>query len=228
MKKPLALFLIINLFLTNLYAQSSLSSVIYDSINNIVYSGDTIQLNCANPSIVLSPKIFAPGSTNSYIVDSIPYNPPCPYTISPNAIDYTIPQDDMWGILMNFNFGLPSSVPLFNFSFYGQNDLQFYVIGSNGILSFDQSVASGNDYLTNYESRNFCEWHLPDTPIPNASLYKNCIFSPYHDTYFNEDSIGKLYFQVIGEYPFRQFVLSFVNVSMYACNEMRACHMIVL
>ena len=35
MKKPLALFLIINLFLTNLYAQSSLSSVIYDSINNI-------------------------------------------------------------------------------------------------------------------------------------------------------------------------------------------------
>lgn len=228
MKKPLALFLIINLFLTNLYAQSSLSSVIYDSINNIVYSGDTIQLNCANPSIVLSPKIFAPGSTNSFIVDSIPYNPPCPYTISPNAIDYTIPQDDMWGILMNFNFGLPSSVPLFNFSFYGQNDLQFYVIGSNGILSFDQSVASGNDYLTNYESRNFCEWHLPDTPIPNASLYKNCIFSPYHDTYFNEDSIGKLYFQVIGEYPFRQFVLSFVNVSMYACNEMRACHMIVL
>lgn len=228
MKKPLALFLIINLFLTNLYAQSSLSSVIYDSINNIVYSGDTIQLNCANPSIVLSPKIFAPGSTNSYIVDSIPYNPPCPYTISPNAIDYTISQDDMWGILMNFNFGLPSSVPLFNFSFYGQNDLQFYVIGSNGILSFDQSVASGNDYLTNYESRNFCEWHLPDTPIPNASLYKNCIFSPYHDTYFNEDSIGKLYFQVIGEYPFRQFVLSFVNVSMYACNEMRACHMIVL
>lgn len=228
MKKPLALFLIINLFLTNLYAQSSLSSVIYDSINNIVYSGDTIQLNCANPSIVLSPKIFAPGSTNSYIVDSIPYYPPCPYTISPNAIDYTIPQDDMWGILMNFNFGLPSSVPLFNFSFYGQNDLQFYVIGSNGILSFDQSVASGNDYLTNYESRNFCEWHLPDTPIPNASLYKNCIFSPYHDTYFNEDSIGKLYFQVIGEYPFRQFVLSFVNVSMYACNEMRACHMIVL
>lgn len=228
MKKPLALFLIINLFLTNLYAQSSLSSVIYDSINNIVYSGDTIQLNCANPSIVLSPKIFAPGSTNSYIVDSIPYNPPCPYAISPNAIDYTIPQDDMWGILMNFNFGLPSSVPLFNFSFYGQNDLQFYVIGSNGILSFDQSVASGNDYLTNYESRNFCEWHLPDTPIPNASLYKNCIFSPYHDTYFNEDSIGKLYFQVIGEYPFRQFVLSFVNVSMYACNEMRACHMIVL
>lgn len=228
MKKTLALFLIINLFLTNLYAQSSLSSVIYDSINNIVYSGDTIQLNCANPSIVLSPKIFAPGSTNSYIVDSIPYNPPCPYTISPNAIDYTIPQDDMWGILMNFNFGLPSSVPLFNFSFYGQNDLQFYVIGSNGILSFDQSVASGNDYLTNYESRNFCEWHLPDTPIPNASLYKNCIFSPYHDTYFNEDSIGKLYFQVIGEYPFRQFVLSFVNVSMYACNEMRACHMIVL
>lgn len=228
MKKPLALFLIINLFLTNLYAQSSLSSVIYDSINNIVYSGDTIQLNCANPSIVLSPKIFAPGSTNSYIVDSIPYNPPCPYTISPNAIDYTIPQDDMWGILMNFKFGLPSSVPLFNFSFYGQNDLQFYVIGSNGILSFDQSVASGNDYLTNYESRNFCEWHLPDTPIPNASLYKNCIFSPYHDTYFNEDSIGKLYFQVIGEYPFRQFVLSFVNVSMYACNEMRACHMIVL
>lgn len=228
MKKPLALFLIINLFLTNLYAQSSLSSVIYDSINNIVYSGDTIQLNCANPSIVLSPKIFAPGSTNSYIVDSIPYNPPCPYTISPNAIDYTIPQDDMWGILMNFNFGLPSSVPLFNFSFYGQNDLQFYVIGSNGILSFDQSVASGDDYLTNYESRNFCEWHLPDTPIPNASLYKNCIFSPYHDTYFNEDSIGKLYFQVIGEYPFRQFVLSFVNVSMYACNEMRACHMIVL
>ena len=92
MKKPLALFLIINLFLTNLYAQSSLSSVIYDSINNIVYSGDTIQLNCANPSIVLSPKIFAPGSTNSYIVDSIPYNPPCSFDLNeyPDRIDYLL------------------------------------------------------------------------------------------------------------------------------------------
>ncbi|HHT02845.1 MAG TPA: T9SS type A sorting domain-containing protein [Bacteroidales bacterium] len=231
MKKPLALFFIINLFFTSLYAQSIISSLIYDSINNTVLSGDTIQLNCANPSIVLSSRIFAPGATNNYVVESIPYNPPFSFDLNeyPDRIYYHFPYDDVWSQVMDFNFGQPSNSPSFNFSFYGQNTLNHYVIGSNGLLSFDTTVASGTDFFTNNASSNLCEWSLPNNPIPNQSIYKNCIFGPYHDMDFQAaNGVGEMYFKVIGEYPYRKFVLSFYDVPLFSCPSQRVTTMLVL
>lgn len=231
MKKTLLLVISTIIFGTNSFSQSCPNSTVRDITNNVDCSGDTIQLTCDMPFVTLAPKVFAPGASNNYIVESIPYNPPCPFTISPTAVDYVLPADDVWGMLMDINFDLPAGSPVFKFSFYGQNDLRLCVIGSNGLLSWDPSVASGNDFMTIPSQRNTCAWSLPDTPIPNPNIYKNCIFGPYHDIDFNAvGGIGQMYFEVIGEYPCRKIVLSFENVPMYSgsCNSMRAFHMMVL
>lgn len=229
MKKTLLLVFSTIIFAINSFGQSCPNSTVRDITNNVDCSRDTIQLTCDMPFVTLAPKVFAPGASNGYIVESIPYNPPCPYTISSTAIDYALPSDDVWGMLMNINFGQPASAPQFKFSFYGQNNLELCVIGSNGLLSWDPTVASGNDFMTNSASRSYCVWSLPSTPIPNPSIYTNCIFGPYHDIDFNAvGGIGQMYFQIMGEYPCRKIILSFENVPMYSCNSMRAYHMMVL
>ena len=225
MKKTLVSLFFVTLISTNILAQSSPSSVILDSINNIIRSGQTVQLNCSMPSILLTSKTFAPGATNSYVVDSIPYNPPCSYTISSTAIDYYLPMDDVWSEIIDINYGQPSTSPLFKFSFYGQNNLNKCVIGANGLLSWDTTVASGLNYIP----QNFCDFHLgillPST-IPN---YMNCIFGPYHDIIYSQEyNYGKLYYQVLGEYPSRKFVVSFYDVPLYGNISLHATHMIVL
>ena len=226
MKKTLVLLFFIAFFSTNILAQSSPSSVIFDSINNIIRSGQTIQLNCSMPSIILTSKTFAPGATSSYVVDSIPYNLPCPYDISSNSIDYYYPSDDLWSEVIDLNYGQTSTSPLFNFSFYGQNNLNKCAIAGNSAISWDTLVAS----KANFDSANYCIWRFQDVlPIPNPNFYKNCIFGPYHDIDVNAlQRIGQMYFGIIGAYPERKFVVSFENMPMYQCNDLRAYHMIVL
>lgn len=225
MKKKFLLLLFLSGFISyNSFSQLTNASscpdaTIYDATNDIGCSSDTIQLTCDMPSITLSPKVFAPGASSGYIVESIPYTPPCPYTISPTAIDYYIPDDDVWGQLMDINFGQSSEDPEFVFSFYGQDNLKYCVIGSNGLLSWDQSLAG-----------TYCAWSFSSVqPIPTTTTYTNTIFGPFHDTDFNAvGGIGKMYFEILGEYPCRMIVLSFDNVPMFSCNSMRAYNMIVL
>ena len=225
MKKILVSLFFVTLISTNILAQSSPSSVIFDSINNIIRSRQTIQLNCSMPSIVLTSKTFAPGATSSYVVDSIPYNPPCPYTISPNAVDYILLQDDAWSQLIDINYAQPDSIVDFIFSFYGQNNLSKCVIGSNGVLSFDTTVSSGINFIP----QNYCSYSA-GILIPSINPeFHNCIFGPYHDIYYNlTNNWGKLYFQVLGEYPSRIFVVSFYDVPLFGNTSLHSTHMIVL
>lgn len=225
MKRILVSLFFVTLISTNILAQSSPSSVIFDSINNIIRSRQTIQLNCSMPSIVLTSKTFAPGATSSYVVDSIPYNPPCPYTISPNAVDYILLQDDAWSQLIDINYAQPDSIVDFIFSFYGQNNLSKCVIGSNGVLSFDTTVSSIVDVIP----QNFCDFNLGILLPSTNPNFMNCIFGPYHDIYFSqENNYGKLYFQVLGEYPSRKFVVSFYDVPLFGNTSLHSTHMIVL
>ncbi|MFA6367131.1 MAG: hypothetical protein WCX10_01085, partial [Bacteroidales bacterium] len=206
MKKPLAFLFFINLVLTNLLAQSSLSSVIYNSINNTVFSCDTIQLNCTTPSIVLNPKIFAPGATNSYIVDSIPYNPPCSFDLNeyPDRIEYLLLYDDVWSEVLNINFGQANSNNPFVFSFYEQDSLTQFVIGSNGLLSWNLSVASGNGFVP----ANPCTYSAGIAIPSTTAEFLNCIFAPYHDIWFDaSNNWGKMYFYIAGDYPCRRLIL---------------------
>ena len=111
MKKKFLLLLFLSGFLIiNGYSQGSSGSAcpdasIFDFTNSVDCSGQTIQLTCPMPFVTLSPKVFAPGASSGYIVEQITYNPPCPYNISPTAVHYTLPSDDIWGQVMSLDFG---------------------------------------------------------------------------------------------------------------------------
>ncbi|MFA7082741.1 MAG: T9SS type A sorting domain-containing protein [Bacteroidales bacterium] len=222
MKKTLALLLIIASVSTNTFAQSCLSSVIFDSLNNVILSNQTIQLNLERPSILLNSKTFAPvGLTSSYTAESIPYAPPVTFN---SGVQYTFPADDCWGELTSLSFGdpLPPGVPPFSFDFYGNTYLSC-VIGANGLISFDPSVQTiGTVTTSNY---TFCQWNY-SASLPSTSLYMNSIMGPYHDIHFGCG--GSMYFQSIGEYPCRKFVISFNQVPLFFCTSSLVTNMIVL
>ncbi|MFA7081517.1 MAG: T9SS type A sorting domain-containing protein [Bacteroidales bacterium] len=234
MKKTLALLLIIVSVSTNTFAQSCLSSVIFDSLNNVILSNQTIQLNLERPSILLSSKTFAPGSTNSYVFDSIPFNPPCSFNLIeyPGRVECMLPWDDVWGEVLSLDLGQPITAPPFIFSFYGQNNLSQFVVGSNGVLSWDLTQASGSGFINPSHTCSFSAGIL--IPSTNAE-FLNCIFAPYHDIYFKSDQAGwgKMYFYIAGDYPCRRLILSFYQVPLYISGEAqpiekKATHMIVL
>lgn len=222
MKKKLLLLLFLSGFLSlNGFSQACPDASIYDSTHRVYCSGNTIQLTCETPAVLLSPKVFAPGASDSYVVESIPYAPPYAFN---SGIQYTLPVDDCWGELMSLGFGPPPppGVPPFSFDFYGNTYLSC-VIGANGLISFDPSVQTvGTVTASNY---NFCQWSY-SASLPSSSLYKNCIMGPYHDIHFGYG--GSMYFQSIGEYPCRKLVLSFYQVPLYDCTSSLVTNMIVL
>jgi hypothetical protein len=100
------------------------------------------------------------GETTNYIVEPIAYNPP--FSFSGLANPVSVNTDDVWSPIVN----LP-----FDFCFYG-NTYNKCVIGSNGVLTFDTSVAGG---LSGYSfSAN-----IPISGDPR--LIENSIFGVFHD-----------------------------------------------
>ena len=227
MKKTLLLVISTIIFATNSFSQSCPNSTVRDITNNIDCSGDTIQLTCDMPFVTLAPKVFAPGASNSYTYESIPFNPPCSFNLAeyPNKIDYILPQDDVWGELMTLDFGQPASAPDFIFSFYGQNNLSQCVIGSNGVLSWNTAVASGSGF----NPQNYCSYSAGISLPSTNSEFLNCIFGPYHDIYFSSSqNWGKLYFYIAGVYPCRKLIISFYDVPLFGNTSVHATSMIVL
>lgn len=226
-KKLLLLLIFVTLFSLNGFSQSCPNATIHDVTNNVDCSGQTIQLTCQMPSITLSPDVFAPGASESYIYESIPFNPPCSFTLSeyPNKIDYILPQDDVWGEVMSLDFGQPSTAQPFIFSFYGQNNLHQCVVGSNAVLSWNLSVASGNGF----NPSNYCSYSAGISLPSTNSEFLNCIFAPYHDIYFNaNNNWGKMYFYIAGEYPCRKLIISFYDVPLFGNTSVHATSMLVL
>jgi len=166
-----------------------------------VYAGNDVTLNCSTPCTTLNASCLATGTTTNYTVSSIPYSPPYAYN-SGTAILVNI--DDTWS----------SVIPLpFSFCYYG-NAYNQIVCGSNGVITFNTSVAGG-----------YCSWSY-SASIPSSSLFTNTIFGPYHD--IDPSVSGNMYYAILGTYPCRTFVVSWYNVAMYSCNSLKATHMIVL
>lgn len=187
-----------------------------------------IQITCENQdSLYIMYNVFAPGASESYIYEKIPYDPPYEFN---SGTEYILPRDDCWGMVMGFGYNRPpepEGTPKFVFSFFDQTYEQC-VIGSNSILSFDLSVASQST-----ECESSCAYSYgASIPSNNNLQYKNCIFGPYHDIHFlasRPDYPGHMYFQVLGEYPCRQIVLSYYEVPLYASQTNKlATHMMVL
>lgn len=185
-----------------------------------------IQMQCGE-TYMLGAVTFAPGGSNNYVYERIPYEPPYEFS---SGTEYILPRDDCWGMVMSLGFNRPPEppgTPEFSFSFYG-NSYTHCVIGSNALLSWDLSVAS---QTTNCES--FCDFSQGSAsgPLPNTNRYKNCVYGPYHDIHFlatRPTYPGHMYFQIIGDYPCRKIVLSFYEVPLFGNNSQIATHMIVL
>ena len=168
-----------------------------------INAGPDQTLNCVTTCATLNASVLQTGESTSYNVSSIPYAPPYPYN---GGTQIMANIDDTWSSAI--------SLP-FNFCFFG-NVYNQIVVGSNGLITFDASVAGG-----------YCSWSYSVT-CPSSSLHKNAIFGPYHD--IDPSVSGGLYYGIQGVAPCRTFVISYYNVAMFSssCNSLKATHQIVL
>ena len=167
---------------------------------NIV-AGPPITLQCTDSCTQLSSTFLATGETTSYGVSSIPYAPPYPYGLgTPTSVG----DDDIYSGLINIPF---------TFCFFG-NTYNQLVIGSNGVISFDASLAGG------YNPYSF------SNSTPSPSLPTNSIMGIYHD--IDPSVCGAIRYANLGSYPCRTFVVNFDNVCHFSCNNLVSRHQIVI
>lgn|GEM_PF-4591862 len=134
-------------------------------------------------------------TTDSYRVDSFTYNP---YSYI-SGTNYPLAIDDQYGAIEHLTFP---------FCFYGT---KYYscVIGSNGELSFDTTLAN-----------TYCSWPcvaaVPSTNASQTSGTLNCIMCPYQDI----DMVygGAINYYVSGTSPCRVFVVNWDTAAFFSCG----------
>ena len=77
-------------------------------------------------------------------------------------------------------------------------------MGSNGIVSFDASLANA-----------YCPWSF-STPVPSTTLDLLSIMGPYHD--IDPSVCGSIRQGIYGIAPCRTFVVSFDNICHFSCT----------
>jgi gliding motility-associated-like protein len=150
--------------------------------------------NCVN----LSATYLETGDTSTYDIESIDYAPPYPFT---GGTPVSVGTDDVWSPV----YDLP-----FDFCFYG-NNYSSVIVGSNGVVSFDTSDASG-----------YCPWAFTQQ-IPNPGFpILNAIYGVYQDIYpptVNDFAQPDVNVQVLGNYPCRALVVNYSEVAQFsACG----------
>jgi hypothetical protein len=169
---------------------------------------DPAPINCTASStcVDLEATYLDLGETTDYIVEPILYNPP--YSFSGLANPVSVNTDDVWSPIVN----LP-----FDFCFYG-NTYNQCVIGSNGILTFNTSVAGGS---SGYSFSN-------NIPISgDGRLLENSIFGVFHD--IDPGVGGEVGWELITlPTGCRALVASWYNVPMFDENSILYTGMMVL
>jgi len=169
---------------------------------------DPAAINCtaASTCVDLEATYLDLGNTTSYIVEPIIYNPP--YSFSGLANPVSVNTDDVWSPIVT----LP-----FDFCFFG-NTYNQCVIGSNGILSFNTSLAGAS---SGYSFNN-------NIPISGDTvLRENSIFGVLHD--INPGVGGEVGWELINlPTGCRALVASWSNVPMFDENAILYTGMMVL
>ncbi|CAM4407688.1 GEVED domain-containing protein [Flavobacterium terrigena] len=171
---------------------------------------DPAAINCTASStcVDLEATYLDLGETTDYIVEPIAYNPPRSFTGLANPV--SVNTDDVWSPVVN----LP-----FDFCFYG-NTFNKCVIGSNGILSFNTTLAgtaSGYSFSDNI-------------PISGHSqLKENSIFGVFHDIDPGVGTLKQVGWELITlPTGCRALVASWSNVPMFDENAILYTGMMVL
>jgi gliding motility-associated-like protein len=134
-------------------------------------------------------------------------------------------QDDKYGDV--------ATLP-FNFCFYG-NVYNKYVLGTNGLITFDVSNAvTGNNYVVSaplpHIGGGTAIYSCPAPPYPDQDLYpKLSIMGAYSDLLPDlSDPSYKIEARVEGTAPCRRFVMSYSNVQIYNCTGTKVTFEVVL
>lgn len=143
-------------------------------------------------------------TTDDYLVESIPYDPPFPF-YGGDMIDLT--QDDYWSPIIDLGF---------DFCFYG-NTYNKVLIGINGMITF--SVAGEVDG-GRYIPESFSPWNfnqqIPFNPEENKAPFVNTIFGVMQDlapNYSPEDY--SVNYQVLGTFPCRALVFNIYHMGLF-------------
>lgn len=106
------------------------------------------------------------------------------------------------------------AIPIgFTFCFYGQQ-YDSLIIGTNGVVSFQTSLASG-----------YCIWPI-QTPIPSPGNPTSSILGPWADLRY--DSSHMIYYWSSGTAPNRIFTVKFDSLTMYTCANNYVSSRIIL
>lgn len=185
--------------------------------------GDVV-VNCSYPledgCIRLEANFVEIKGTESYVVQSIPFQPPFPLQ-SNDA--FTIEEDDVWSGLTQFPQA-QNDVPAYRFCFFGQEQSSL-VVGANGRISFNPGEANTTD-----------EWAF-DSTLPlgantNDPDMFNTISGAYHDINIlglpEAQRPGRFNFGFFGDYPCRAFVVNYDQIPLYSCSSEFTTQQIVL
>ncbi len=206
-KNAYLLVFFIGILNSGFYSQSGCPS--------IDLGADTI-VDCGVSCINLSAEVFETGSSNTYEVSSIAYNPATSFN---GGTSIFVGLDDTWSDVIQ----LP-----FNFCFFG-NTYNELIVGANGLITFDVSFANT---LCAYEFFNPIPSTGPNGGFPpfvpaSQGLYQNSINGVYHDI---DPSIpgADINYKIFGTAPCRIFSISYDNVAQFDCNNQKSTHQIVL
>lgn len=147
------------------------------------------------------------GLITGYGVSSIPYAPPFPFDVGTPIF---INKDDVWGDVV--------SLP-FKFCFF-ENTYTQAVVGANGLISFNTSVANKSSY-----------WALGGKgDIPSTSFlgtdglnWGNAIYGVFEDIdphkISSQHTNGSIRYGILGNYPCRTLTVSWYKVPNFSCEE---------
>ena len=176
---------------------------------------DIIIPECPTPceNVTVTADVFESGGTESYRVCSIDYNPPYPFNVGTPVF---VGADDLFS----------GVVPLpFDFCFY-ENTFNQLVIGANGLITFDVSLAN---QTCSYDF--FAQIPTPSAPagLAQYGIYNNSINGAYHDIDPSDPSFGgTISYAVLGSAPCRTFVVNFNDVPHFFCTTLTTSQQIVL
>lgn len=171
-------------------------------------NGTTINLLCNQVCTTMVFQVPHVKSTADYNLSTVPYNP-YPYSTPTGSEDPVLYADDRYSGLIN----LP-----FPFCFY-DSVFNSGVVGSNGILTFEQAVA------------NCANAYVISSPIPFGGTFSCGSISP---AYYPRSSImpafsdldprtspaasppdRKIQWEVVGTAPCRKFVVSYYHIGVF-------------
>lgn len=105
----------------------------------------------------------------------------------------------------------------FPFTYYGNTYTQL-IIGTNGIINFDISLAG-----------QYCPWPI-SAAIPSATDPTNSIMYPWQDIYYPAAAGGTAFmsYATFGTAPNRYIVFDFNSIPMFSCTSTTDCQQLTL